>query len=170
MEKTLYYIGVVIRETPTWAYVVLALLTFLGVRRLETRPTTVVGLSVLPIIFLTWSVIGAVVFGRAAGPLTASLMWAGWVLLGLVSFRVFGPPRGRWINSRQFAREGSVGPLVVYLGIFAFRYGLEVWTGFAPEQRVLTQGLALTLSGFMSGRTLGDLWLAVARKRDAVPG
>lgn len=165
MSNALFYPGIVLEKTPAWAYLVLVLLCILGIRRLTSRPTSISGLAIVPTVFLVWSVIGAYVFGRASGTLTAFSLWLACSMAGLLSFRLVGPPKGRWINSQQFVRDGSSGPLIVYLGIFFFRYGLEIWAGFIPEQAQMAHGLAVTVSGFMAGRTLGDLWLAVTLRR-----
>lgn len=55
--------------------------------------------------------------------------------------------------------------MAVYLGVFSFRYGLEIWAGFFPDRGFIAHILAVTVSGFMAGRTLGDLWLASVMRR-----
>ena len=161
MDDALFYAGLILSKTPAWAYLVLLALCLLGSRRTASRPTSAVGLSVVPIVFLSWSLVGALAFGSVSGALTAASLWASSLVAGLLSFRVIGPPPGEWIDGRQFRRTGSWGPLVVYVGIFFIRYGLEIWAGFSPEHTQTAHAIAVILSGFMAGRTIGDLWLAI---------
>ena len=169
MPGPLFYAEIVIRQTPLWAWLVLALLCVIGVRRLRTRPTSVWGLVITPTVFLCWSLIGAVSFGQAFGLLVAMAAWIACIAVGLVSFRLVGPPQTKWIDERRVVRPGSYGSLIVYLSVFAFRYGLEVWAGFFPERAGLADALALIVSGYMAGRTAGDLWSAL-RARPAAFG
>lgn len=106
-------------------------------------------------------------FGGAVGAGAAVCLWLACLLAGLLSFRLIGPPQGEWIDSQRFLRVGSPDPLIVYVGIFFFRYGLEIWAGFFPERALIAHAMAVTVSGYMAGRTVGDLWLAM-RLRDAV--
>lgn len=161
MEDALFYARLVLSRTPPWAYLVLIALCLLGSRRTASRPTSAIGLAVVPMVFLTWSLIGAAVFGSVSGVLTATTFWAFSLVAGLFSFRLVGPPSGEWIDRRKFLRTGSWGPLAVYVGIFFFRYGLEIWAGFWPEHTQTAHAIAVILSGFMAGRTIGDLWQAI---------
>jgi hypothetical protein len=164
MPSILFYAEIVISRTPVWVWLVLALLCLLGVRRLRTHGTSPWGLVITPAVFLTWSFIGAVSFGDALGLWAALACWAACIAVGLLSFALVGPPRSEWVDEHRIVRPGSIGPLSVYLAIFGLRYGLEIWAGFFPERATLAAALALILSGFMAGRTTGDLGLAL-RKR-----
>lgn len=161
MDNALFYAGLILSKTPAWAYLVLVALCLLGGRRVTTRPTSPGGLAIVPIVFLSWSVVGALAFGSVAGALTAACFWVSSLAAGLLSFRVIGPPHGEWVDRQRFLRTGSLGPLLVYVGIFFFRYGLEIWAGFSPERALTAQAMAVILSGYMAGRTIGDLWLAI---------
>ena len=161
MGNALFYVELVLGETPVWAYVVLVLLCVLGVRRMKSRATTLGGLAIVPTLFLLWSVVGAFLFSSASGAATAASLWLTCLTAGLFSFRLVGPPEGEWIDSQRFLRVGSTGPLLIYISIFLFRYGLEIWVGFVPERALIAHALAVTVSGFMAGRTLGDLWQAI---------
>lgn len=161
MQSILIYIRIVISHTPVWAWLVLALLCLLGIRRLRTRATSIWGLVATPAIFLSWSFVGAIRFGQALGLGVALACWAACIAVGLLSFRLVGPPPSTWLDEHRVVRPGSIGPLSVYLVIFGVRYGLEVWAGFFPERATLAAALALVLSGFMAGRTTGDLRFAV---------
>jgi hypothetical protein len=167
MDHALFYAAIILRETPAWAYVVLLLLFVLGTRRIKSRSTSLVGLAVVPIVFLAWSIVGAVIFGNTTGYVAAASLWLGCLLGGLLSFRLIGPPQGHWTDRQRFTRTGSLWPLIVYVGIFFFRYSLEIWAGFVPQQALVANGLAVTVSGVMAGRTLGDLAVAL-RLREAI--
>ena len=161
MDNALFYAGLILSKTPTWAYLVLVALCVLGSRRLTCRPASPVGLTIVPAVFLSWSVVGAFAFGNISGVLTALCFWVSSLAAGLFSFRVIGPPRGDWTDRHQFLRAGSWEPLLVYVGIFFFRYGLEIWAGFSPKRALTAHATAVVLSGYMAGRTIGDLWLAI---------
>lgn len=164
MQSILIYIRIVISHTPVWAWLLLAMLCLLGIRRLRTRASSIWGLVATPAIFLGWSFVGAISFGHALGMGAALACWAACIAVGLLSFRLVGPPPSTWINEHRVVRSGSIGPLSVYLVIFGIRYGLEVWAGFFPERATLAAALALLLSGFMAGRTAGDLRFALLGK------
>jgi len=168
MSEILFYAGIVLRHTPVWAWGVLLLLVFLGARRLRARPTTLLMMSATPAVFLTWSLVSAVTFSRADGGWFAIGLWFALVLLGLASFRLVGPTPVRWLDQTRLVRPASAGPLIVYLGVFLFRYALEIWSGFFPERAFLTSALAILVSGYMAGRTVGDLAFA-ARLRPRGP-
>lgn len=164
MSDALFYAGIVLRHTPLWAYAVLTLLVILGLRRLGDRSVSLSAMALTPMVFFCWSVIGAIAFWLGDGGWAAIGLWPVCVLAGLGSFRLVGPPPVIWLGGDRFSRPGTAGPLLVYLGVFFFRYGLEIWAGFHPERRYLAHALAVVVSGFMAGRTLGDLWFAVRQK------
>ncbi|MBX9615885.1 MAG: hypothetical protein K2X25_09850 [Caulobacteraceae bacterium] len=164
MSEALFYVGLVLRQTPFWVWAVLSMLVFLGIRRLRTRTTTLLMMSVTPGIFLVWSLVSAVAFWRGDGGLLAAGLWPSFLLLGLASFRLLGASSVRWVDDDRLVRPGTAGPLAVYVSVFLFRYGLEIWSGFFPDQQFLTSTLALLVSGYMAGRTIGDLWFAVHLK------
>jgi hypothetical protein len=161
MDDALFYAGLILSKTPAWAYLVLVALCVLGGRRLTSRPASPVGLAIVPAIFLFWSVVGTFAFVSVSGVLTALCIWVSSLAAGLFSFRVIGPPRGEWIDRHQFLRAGSWGPLLVYVSIFIFRYGLEIWAGFSPVRALTANATAVILSGYMAGRSVGDLWQAM---------
>lgn len=160
MSDIFFHVGLVLGHTPLWAYGLLALLIVLGVRRLKERKTSLAGLAITPGAFLIWSVWSATVFwiGERSG--FSALAWPLALSMGLLSFRWARPSPMRW-QEGGLVRAATVMPLLVYVGVFAFRYGLEVWSGFVPERQALTQALAVLVSGFMAGRTVGDFMLAV---------
>lgn len=167
MSETLFYVGVVLRHTPFWAWAVLSLLVFLGIRRLRTRTTTLLMMSVAPAIFMGWSLVSAVTFWRGDGGWLAAGLWPSLLLLGLASFRLLEASPVRWVDDARLVRPGTAGPLTVYVSVFLFRYGLEIWSGFFPDRQFLTSTLALLVSGFLAGRTIGDLWFAAHLKPGA---
>ncbi|MFN7026520.1 MAG: hypothetical protein ACK4QP_18800 [Pseudorhizobium sp.] len=59
------------------------------------------------------------------------------------------------------AATTSCGPLLFYVSVFFFRYGLEIRAGFLPERALTAQAIAVILSGYMAGRTIGDLGVAM---------
>ena len=159
MSDFVFYAGLLLGHTPLWAYGLLALLIILGVRRLRERKSSLAGLAITPGAFLIWSLWSAAVFWSREQSGFSALAWPLALSMGLLSFRWVRPSPMRW-EEGGLVRAATVMPLLVYVGIFAFRYGLEVWSGFVPERQTLTQALAVLVSGFMAGRTLGDFALA----------
>ncbi len=160
MADLWFYVVIVLKRTPPWAYGVLVLLLILGARRLRSQTISLWALSITPAVFFTWSVAGAVNFGLNDGGSLAFLLWPASLMVGLASFRLVEPSPLQWIDQHRLIRPGTAGPLLVYLGVFFCRYGLEVWAGFVPQRSLLAHMLGALLSGYMAGRTAGDFWLA----------
>lgn len=131
MDNAMFYAGLILSKTPGWAYLVLVALCVLGRRRLTSRPTSPVGLAIVPIVFLSWSLVGATAFGSVSGPLTAVCRHG-----------------ANGLTDDSSCGTGSWGPLLVYVGIFFFRYGLEIWAGFSPERALTAHSIAVILSGY----------------------
>lgn len=166
MSELWFYVGIVLEQTPVWVWAVLALLLFLGARRLRPRATTLLMMSAAPAVFLAWSLVSAATFWRGEGGWFAAGLWPLSLLLGLVSFRLLPASPVHWVDDARLVRPATAGPLIVYVSVFLFRYGLEIWSGFFPERQFLSSTLALLVSGYMAGRTIGDLAFA-ARLRPA---
>ena len=87
--------GAMLGGAPWWVWALLALLIFLGVRRLRARDVPV-AVALLPsIAFLVWSLIGAVALGRTGGAPLAALAWLGGAAAGALSTAIVREPRGR---------------------------------------------------------------------------
>lgn len=156
MADILFYSGIILRETPVWAYAVFVLLVLLGLRRLQTRNRSLLSASIAPAVFLVWSVGSAVGFGVLNGWVLATGLWALFLAAGLASFRLVSPSPVRWISGNEFSFVGTPGPLMFYMSVFFARYGLAIWAGFQPQHTTVASAVALAISGFTAGRTAGD--------------
>jgi len=152
----IFYVVIVLRETPIWAYGVFVILVLLGLRRLQTRHRSLLSASIAPGVFLVWSVSSAIGFGLLNGWLLATALWGLFLAGGLASFRFFSPSPVRWVSANEFAFAGTPGPLMFYMSVFFARYGLAVWAGFQPQHVTIASAAALAISGFTAGRTSGD--------------
>ena len=156
MDDIVLYLGIVLRETPVWAYGVLVILVLLGLRRLRTRHRSLLSASIAPGVFLVWSVSSAIGFGVLNGWFLTTALWCLFLAGGLASFRFFGPSPVRWVSGNEFLFAGTPGPLIFYMSVFFARYSLGVWAGFQPQHVTIASAVALAISGFTAGRTSGD--------------
>ena len=150
---TLDYAAIVFRETPWWAFAVLALLVLLGVRRLKSR---VRGLGVAfaaPVAFGVWGLFNVAAYSQDHSPIvgvsTLILLFAG----GWISTRLYSGEKAELTADGQFLFHGTPEPLITYMAVFVIRFGLEVWEGFVPAAAPLAGGIAIGLSAFVAGRT-----------------
>jgi hypothetical protein len=147
---------IIATHTPVYVWLVLALLLFLGVRRLKPRRTHLVLAALAPVGFFTWSVLaaGSLFFGGNEG--TAVIAWGFAFLIGALSGPIRTVPRPKHIHGWVFDYSATALPLTLYILLWATRYGLGIWAGFVPTMSD-TLGLAgLTLSALTAGRTLAD--------------
>ncbi|MBO9645187.1 MAG: hypothetical protein J7603_18920 [Pseudacidovorax sp.] len=166
----------IIAHTPTWVFVVFALLAWRGARQLLTREVSLVGVTVLPLAMIGFALYGvASAFGHSQAGLLALVAWA--VAAALSGFwmqaRPLSPHTRYDPELREFLLPGSVWPLVRMMGIFLTKYvvgvtlvlhpGLAQDSGFALAVSAL-YGL---FSGVFAGGTL-RLWrLAIGADRHA---
>jgi hypothetical protein len=147
------YIGLVLSETPWWAFAVLALLIVLGVRRLKSRVRSLGTAFVVPAVFFLWSLVNVAAYSQAHSPLVASLTLFGLAATGWASTRLYSSETAALQGDGRFLFRGTPEPLITYMAIFAIRFGLEVWEGFVPAASAIAGGLAIGLSALMAGRT-----------------
>jgi hypothetical protein len=147
---------IIVMHTPLYVWVILALLIFLGVRRLKPRRTHLALAALAPLGFFMWSVLAAgfLFFGGDKGP--AVIAWAVAFVAGALSGPIRTVPRPTHIHGWTFQYAATALPLTLYLLLWATRYGLGIWAGFVPLMAD-TLGLAgLALSALTAGRTLAD--------------
>lgn len=155
------------RNTPGWAWAVLAALIVLGVRQSVARRLRPARVTALPLAFVALSLAGA---ASAFGPRSLTA----WALglsaqAALVAWR--GAPAGaRWLAAdRAFELPGSWLPLALLLGIFALRFAIAVLLARQPALRgdAAFASLAGAAYGVSSGIFVGR---AMALWRLALPG
>lgn len=147
------YVGLVLAETPGWAFALLALLIFLGVRRLRSRVRSLGLALVAPTAFLVWSLSSVAAYSQAHSPVIAGATLIGLFVAGWASALVLSSETAERTEDGRFLFHGTPEPLITYLTVFVLRFGLAVWIGFEPGVAALAGGLAIALSAFVTGRT-----------------
>lgn len=166
---TFDYAAIVFRETPWWAFAVLALLFLLGIRRLKTRVRGLGAAFAAPVAFGVWGLFNAASYSQDHSPIVGLstlvlLFAAGWMSTGL-----YAGEKADLTSDGRFLFHGTPEPLITYMTVFSIRFGLEVWEGFVPAAASLSGGLAIGLSAFVAGRTAQRAFsLSGARRRGVV--
>ena len=162
------YVGLVLAGTPWWAFAVLALLVFLGIRRLKTRVRGLGAALAAPVAFGAWGLFNVASYSQDHSPIVGVstlvlLFAAGWISTGL-----YAGERADLTSDGRFLFHGTPEPLITYMTVFSIRFGLEVWEGFVPAAAPLAGGIAIGLSAFVAGRTAQRAFsLSEARRRGA---
>jgi len=147
------YPGLILAETPWWAFVILALLIFLGVRRLRSRVRSPGVALIAPAAFLIWSLFNVVAYHQAHSALVAWSTLIGLSAAGWASGRLYSSETVERTDDGRFLFHGTPEPLITYIAIFIIRFGLEVWQGFQPAAASVAGGVAIGVSAFAAGRT-----------------
>jgi hypothetical protein len=154
--------SIIAGHTPVYVWLVLALLLFLGVRRLKPRRTHLALAALAPLGFLTWSVLTAGFLFLDQGKGTAVVAWGLAFLVGALSGHIRTVPRPKHVHGWVFEYAATALPLTLYMLLWAIRYGFGIWAGFLPAMAE-TLGLAgLALSALTAGRTLADFIFPLA--------
>ena len=122
----------ILHGTPSWVFVLLAILLALGLRQLRTRdvaPGRVVGIALGMTAFSLYGTIAA--FGRLP------LALAGWLLgaIAIVAWLLRRPvPAGTRYQAerRRFTLPGSVVPLALMMSIFFTKYAVAIAVAMHP--------------------------------------
>lgn len=159
----------IVTHTPTWVFVVFALLLLLGGRQLVPNTTSLTRVAVMPIAMTALALYG-VLSAFAATPL-ALLGWAvAAAVLGLAVSRMPPPASTRYDGAtRTFHATGSPVPLMLMMGIFFTKYVVGVSIAMHPELP-MHLGFALSIgtlygafSGIFAARAL-RLWKLAMRQ------
>lgn len=147
---------IIMLHTPTYVWVFLVLLLFLGVRRLKERRTHLALAALAPMGFFTWSAFAAGLLFFSGETGTALIAWPVAFWAGALSGPIRTVPWPTHVNGWVFAYAPTALPLILYLLIWATRYGLGIWAGFEPAMAENLGLLGLTLSALTAGRTAAD--------------
>jgi hypothetical protein len=147
---------IIVTHTPLYVWAVLALLLFLGARRLRPRRTHLALAALAPAGFFTWSVVAAGVLFYGGEKGTAVVAWAVAFLAGALSGPVRTVPRPAHVHGWIFEYAPTALPLTLYMLLWATRYGLGIWAGFVPAMADPLGLAGLALSALTAGRTLAD--------------
>lgn len=151
--------GAMLGGAPAWVWALLALLIFLGVRRLRDRDVPV-AVALLPsVAFLAWSLVGAYALGRTGGAPLASLAWLGGAGAGVLSTLVIKEPRGRRRSDGRVSLPATSLPLVLYLAVFVARFACGAWAAIRPDQALTATATSTAIGAAMTARLI----VAVAR-------
>jgi uncharacterized membrane protein len=171
---TLAPLAPIFRNTPSWAWALLAGLVILGWIQSRDRTASLAAVTSLPAgmaIFGLWGTVGA--FGRS--PLIAAALGLWLLAAGIVFAALAQRPATAWYDraTRTFDLAGSWTPLSLFLAVFATRYAVSVQLALQPALAE-ESGFALpvaALYGAFSGMFLGraaQLWRLVLRPQPAL--
>ncbi|HEX8258046.1 MAG TPA: hypothetical protein VF589_10465 [Allosphingosinicella sp.] len=148
--------SIIATHTPVYVWLVLALLLFLGVRRLKPRRTHLALAAPAPLGFLTWSVLAAGLLFFGGDKETSVVAWGVAFLTGALSGPIRTVPSPKHMHGWVFEYSATELPLTLYMLLWATRYGLGIWAGFVPAMADALGLAGLALSALTAGRTLAD--------------
>ena len=155
----------ILRHTPTWVWLVLALLLQRGFALTRPQQVSAARAALLPGIFAALSLAGVISgFGPQAGSL---LCWCGGMALSAYETQRHGPPAGAeyLAAQRSYHVPGSWAPVLLIVLIFTVKYGVGVALALHPQLRgiglfvLLSSSVYGALSGVFIGRALRLLYL-----------
>jgi hypothetical protein len=152
----------IISHTPTWVWVVLAVIVAFGLNQARTRDVSPARLVIVPTLLAAYSLWGASSAFVAAGSAIVLAGWTAGAALGWASNRVLDLPRRCAANADGSVRiEGSLAPLALMLCVFLTRYidGVALALDPALGGRLAWVVPATVLFGFPAG-----LYIARSRK------
>lgn len=152
-------ISQVLQHTPSWVWLVLLVITTLGLRQLRDQVVTGRRLALVPVALGLYSLSGAVsAFGPRAEVVAAWLIGVSLpVVAGLLAPQ---PDKAQHPGAGRYAVPGSVWPLVMMWSVFAIRYVTTVTVLLHPAWAHDTNfSVAMplvygALSGFFLARAL----------------
>lgn len=125
-------ISLIFTHTPTWVWVLLIALIYLGLIQTKRRTVSLTRSAILPIAMIGLSIFGTVsVFGSTATILCAWLGAAALMFVILMRFTNLSAVQYD-IEKRQFTLPGSWVPMILILGIFITKYIVGMMTGMNP--------------------------------------
>ncbi len=160
-------ISQVLTHTPHWVWVVLALITFIGLKQVADRVVTSRSLALAPVALGAYSLWGAATaFGAHAEVVAGWLIGVALVVAAILALA--GQSKAQYLGSGRYAVQGSVWPLACMLSVFAVRYVSTVTLVMHPSWAhdtmfSLTMPMAYgALSGVFLARSLRILRSAPA--------
>jgi len=162
MTYALNYVLAIVANTPWWVWLILVVVTALGLRDLRPRRLSPVGMSVLPLVSLVLAVIGLV---RFSPPIAALAAWALAAVVGAVLGVARASRREMTPADGHIRVAGSWFSLGLGLAIFAVQYAQGVLNAIIPGLRAdpLWVAACFAFSGFTLGLGMG--WLVRMHQR-----
>jgi len=154
----------ILKHTPHWVWLVLAVITLVGVMQLRDQRVSRGRLQLAPVMLSAYSLWGASgVFGAAAVP-----AWLAGMVLALWANRALRWPRTIELAADgRFVLPGSPWPLLLMWTIFGLRYAAAVTLVFHPawaHGEVMAVGLP-ALYGALSGLFAARAWRVLQSAR-----
>jgi|APAra7269096979_1048534.scaffolds.fasta_scaffold03779_1 hypothetical protein len=153
----------ILRQTPKWVFPVFFLLLYCGISALFPSDKSKRGISMLPAIFLAWSVINAVLSPYFVGASIAS--WTAGMAVGTAGGWLINRQRGSELTAdgRRLRVPGSPFVLIVCMAYFAARY----WIGYESamheelgatlDMAVIRNALNGACTGAFTGQAIAHL-------------
>lgn len=155
------FLVAIVSHTPTWVWGVFAALVLFGLRQTRTQDISAARVWIVPALVGSASLLGALRGFGGAGEWLTGAAWVAGALLGFASNRSLDLPRRVSANADgSFRVGGSVAPLLIFVGVFALRYAVNV--GLAIDPAIGGSPAAATIVAVAYGLTAG---LLVARSR-----
>jgi hypothetical protein len=146
----------ILQHSPWWIYPLLLLLVWFGVRGMRPRTLPIWRLAIVPLVFTGWGIVS--ILSRT----TSGGLIADWLVCAAFAAGTAWLSNRRTTVAIDFLRgkvtlQGSIGPLVRNLLIFAMKYAVGVAMALLPTHRAEIAALDIGISGAMAGYFLG--WL-----------
>jgi hypothetical protein len=146
-------IGQVLAGTPTWVFVLLAYLFWMGATRLKQGVRNLARIWITPGIFIVWGLIG--LFQRPGSFSEVLMRWAVGLVLGGALGAAFAIPMKVDRPRRRVLLSGSVLPLLRVLIIFGAHYALRAAAAIHPDASGTYLNWDIYVSGASAGYFLG---------------
>jgi hypothetical protein len=158
-------IAEIISHTPTWVFVIFALVAWRGISAMRERTVQPGSLLLIALAFLVYGAVAA--YSLAGDASLALLSWLAALAVG-VTLGVLSVPRSAVFASASGIRQaGSVVPLLLILVIFASRYVVGALAAVHPEwlESFAARLLICSVYGLLSGIMVGRMLCIVQRAR-----
>jgi hypothetical protein len=162
MTYALNYALAIIANTPWWVWLILIVVTTLGLRGLRPGRLSPIGMSILPLVSLVLAVLGLV---RFSPPLPALSAWFLATVVGAALGVARASRREMALVDGEIQVSGSWFALGLGLAIFTVQYAQGVLNAIIPGLRADPLWLAASFgfSGFTLGLGMG--WLVRMHQR-----
>lgn len=136
----------IVTHTPTWVWLLLILLVYLGIKQSRDRNVPKNKAFIFPIVMIVFSLHG--VISSFGGAFDSLLFWSvSFIATLLIGVLIFPSQQARFDDSTQcYFIKGSWRPLLLILGIFTIKYTVGVMEGM--------QSSLLTMSSVVDGLSL----------------
>lgn len=153
----------ILRNTPTWVYILFAVLILLGSSRLRSGERDARRVCIMPVVFIVLGLAG--LSQRSdSGAISAWLVAA---TVGLTLGTLVRPKLQAAVGRFRIVLPGSVWPLLRILAIFAAHYFLTVAAVMSFDHRDEFLRWDAAVSGMAAGFFAGWLWRFVQGYRSA---